>query len=85
MAWEIDEIDSKYIVLKYYAIPETTSNPWFSIVIVDCHSRARWHAKGGEKIIERTLYSNSITTPGLFYDDIPVYFFMNNPKRYLYG
>ena len=34
MAWEMDEIDSKYIVLKYYVIPETASNPSFSIVIV---------------------------------------------------
>ena len=24
---KMDEIDSKYIVLKYYAIPETASNP----------------------------------------------------------
>ena len=27
----MDEIDSKYIVLKYYAITETASNPSFSI------------------------------------------------------
>ena len=32
---KMDEIDSKYIVLKYYAIPETASNPSFSIVIVE--------------------------------------------------
>ena len=31
----MDEIDSKYIVLKYYATPETASNPSFSIVIVE--------------------------------------------------
>ena len=31
----MDEIDSKYIVLKYYAITETASNPSFSIVIVE--------------------------------------------------
>ena len=35
MAWKMDEIDSEYIVLKYYAIPETVSNPSFSIVIVE--------------------------------------------------
>ena len=27
MAWKMDKIDSKYIVLKYYAIPENASNP----------------------------------------------------------
>ena len=31
----MDEIDSTYIVLKYYAIPETASNPSFSIVIIE--------------------------------------------------
>ena len=29
------EIDSRYMVLKYYAIPGTASNPSFSIVIVE--------------------------------------------------
>ena len=31
----MDEIDSKYIVLIYDAIPETAINPSFSIVIVE--------------------------------------------------
>ena len=81
----MDEIDSKYIVLKYYAITETASNPSFSIVIAErvkyksereIATREQGHTRREEKkIIECTLYSNSITTPGLFYDDIPVYFF----------
>ena len=90
------EIDSRYIVLKYYAIPGTASNPSFSIVIVErvkyksvreiaTRKQGDTRRERGEKIIECTLHSKSITIPGLFYDDIPVYFFMNNPKRYLYG
>ena len=88
----MDEIDSRYIVLKYYSIPRTASNPSFPIVIVERvkYKSAREIATREQDDTRRkerksSNASNSVTTPGLFYDDIPVYFFMNNPKRYLYG
>ena len=62
----MDEIDSKYIVLKCYAIPGTASNPSFSIVIVErvkCQSAREiaTHEQGDTRRWERKS-SNALFT-----------------------
>ena len=92
----MDEIDSKYIVLKYYAITETASNPSFSIVIAErvkyksereIATREQGHTRREEKKSSNALFTATVLQPQVCFTTIYlfIFFFLNNPKRYLYG
>ena len=91
----MDEIDSIYIVLKYYAIPETASNPSFSIVIVERvkykSAREITTPEQGDRRREERISSNALFTATVLQSLVcfttihRFTFFMNNPHRYLYG
>ena len=91
----MDEIDSKYIVLKYYTIPETASNPSFSIVIVErvkyksareIATREQGDTRSEERKSSNALFTATVLQSLVCFTTIYWFiFFMNNPKRYLYG
>ena len=86
----MDEIDSKYIVLKYYAIPETAINPSFSIVkyktVREIATREQGDTRREERRSSNALFTATVLQPLVCFTTIYRFiFFLNSPKRYPYG
>ena len=84
----MDEIDSKYIVLKYYATPETASNPSFSIVIVErvkyksareITTREQGDRRREERISSNALFTATVLQPLVCFRTIYRFIFYEQP------
>ena len=85
----MDKIDSKYIVLKYYAIPETASNHSFSIVIVErvkynsareIATREQGDTRRGERKSSNALCTATVLQSLVFFTTIYRFIFYEQPS-----